>query len=87
MFKYENGSLRSENMHKNPDTAAAKQYAKSMSQLRLERLVILGVTKQPVRVTQGTQELSFDYEPSKSKLVVKNPGVSVSEYDWKIDIE
>lgn len=74
-------------MHKTPEKAAAKQYAKSMSQLRLERLVILGVTKQPVQVTQGSRKLSFDYDPSKNKLVIKDPGVSISDYDWKIDIE
>lgn len=69
-------------------------FAKSIESVRVEKIVVLGVSSKPKSVkTEGGAELQFTYtagvpasgnkEGTASVLVIKDPGVAISK-DWAI---
>lgn len=90
VFEYEDGVLTSKNLHPEPDSEAAKAFRSQMHQVRIERLYILGATKQPKKVQvvasrdDDASPLTFDYDATKAKITVKDPKVSITEHGWKV---
>ena len=77
--------------------SSSNPFSKSLESVRVERLVIIGLTNKPKAVkVDGGKELEYVYdagvaaagkkEGEASVLVVKDPGVAVSK-DWVILIE
>jgi alpha 1,3-glucosidase len=71
-------------------------WAQAIGHVRVERIVILGLKSEPRSVRVGGKiDVEFSYEKglssdgkkggSASRLVLKNPGVSVVE-DWEINL-
>jgi alpha 1,3-glucosidase len=75
----------------------ANEYAKSIAEIRVEKIVIVGLSAKPSRVKiQGGQELIWEYisgvasgekkEGLASLLVIRDPRVSIVK-DWTIEVE
>jgi alpha 1,3-glucosidase len=76
---------------------SSNQFAEILESVRVERVVILGLSSKPKSVNvEGGQELEFEYnagvaaggkkEGEASTLTIKNPDVAISK-DWAIVIE
>ncbi|KAL4245068.1 glycosyl hydrolase 31 family protein [Abortiporus biennis] len=72
-------------------------FAKSISSVRVEKLVVLGVASKPKGVKLGGKELEWEYTPGvgaqeskkegiASVLVIKDPKVAITT-DWEISIQ
>ena len=75
----------------------ANDYAKSIAEVRVEKIVIMGLSAKPSSVKiQGGQELIWEYvsgvasgekkEGAASLLVIRDPKVLIIK-DWSIEIE
>ncbi|KAG0177650.1 hypothetical protein DFQ29_004616 [Apophysomyces sp. BC1021] len=88
-FTFKNGVLTSENIHENAAGTAAKEFAETIKELRIERIRLLGA-HQPrrVQVIQGSEEreVPFEHDSSTFETVIKDPKTSVVESGWKIVI-
>ncbi|KAI8068008.1 glycosyl hydrolases family 31-domain-containing protein [Gongronella butleri] len=91
-FTYSKGDLSCQALHPNASGAAAQAFAKTIASLRVERLRVLGVNKAPsaVRVSSGTgaaRDVAFDYDDTKSVLVIRDPSVSVVDCNWTLSVQ
>ena len=75
----------------------ANEFAQSISTVRVERVIVLGLAKKPSSIkTSSGKELEFEYIPgvssgekaegTASRLVIKDPAVSITS-DWEIAIQ
>lgn len=93
MFSLADKTLRSGNLH--PEPAKAAKYVKSMKDVRVERVIVIGVTdewkaKTKVAVKQGSK--SWDAKitvhgavgKAAAYAVVRDPKVAITK-DWSID--
>ncbi|KAI8381483.1 glycosyl hydrolases family 31-domain-containing protein [Radiomyces spectabilis] len=90
LFDYEHGVLTCQSLHDANDSQAAQQFAKSMADLRIERIQVLGA-KQPTTVramkpNTPAADIPFEYNSAQSTLVIKNPSTSVITCDWRIEV-
>ncbi|KAI8140167.1 glycosyl hydrolases family 31-domain-containing protein [Fennellomyces sp. T-0311] len=85
-FTYDNGALTCESIHRDASSDAAKRYAASMPSLRIERIHILGATKQPSQVKLADESLGFEYDATIKRVTVKNPKTSVVECGWTVQV-
>ncbi|ORX61571.1 hypothetical protein DM01DRAFT_1332171 [Hesseltinella vesiculosa] len=87
-FVYNKGILTCDSLHADGASAGAQAFAKKMSSVRVERLVLMGTHRQPNRVQlltkQTTLDLAFSYHEAVSSLEIRDPAVSVVECDWTI---
>ena len=71
-------------------------FANALDGVRVERIVVLGLKKKPVKVALGNTDLEFTFEDGvaaagkkegvASKLIIKNPGAFITR-DWMIVLE
>lgn len=71
-------------------------FANALDGVRVERIVVLGLKKKPVKVALGNTDLEFTFEDGvaaagkkegvASKLTIKNPGAFITR-DWMIVLE
>ena len=76
--------------------ATKNDFAKSMASVKVERIVILGLSSKPKKITTaGGQTLDWEFDAGvasngkdgqASTLTIKNPGVFVSK-DWEVIVE
>ncbi|KAI7856514.1 glycosyl hydrolases family 31-domain-containing protein [Circinella umbellata] len=89
-FNYSNGALTCENIHADPNSKAAQQYAKDMKSLRIERIHILGVSKKPNGIQAESNDvkenLVFEYNSAHAKISIKDPKTSIAECGWTIAV-
>ncbi|PCH35732.1 glycoside hydrolase family 31 protein [Wolfiporia cocos MD-104 SS10] len=74
----------------------ANVYARTIADVRVERVVVLGLAARPTSVRAGGDELQWEYssgtaaddktQGTASVLVIKDPGVGVAA-DWEIVVE
>ena len=89
-FNYSNGALTCENIHADSNSKAAKQYAEDMKSLRIERVHILGVPKEPNGIQVESNDLKealvFEYDTKHAKISIKDPKTSIAECGWTITV-
>jgi mannosyl-oligosaccharide alpha-1,3-glucosidase len=88
---------------KNPDRAVdevelvtyngVNAFTKTLKDVRVERIVVLGLKNKPLKVTLGKTDLEFTFEDGvaavgkkegmASKLIIKDPGAFITN-DWMI---
>ena len=71
-------------------------FATTMNDVRVERIIVLGLKNKPSKVTLGNTVLEFAFEDGvaavgkkegvASKLTIKNPGAFITS-DWRIVLE
>jgi len=71
------------------------EWAKAISHVKIERIVVLGLSGRPASVTAAGRSVKWTYEDGAASsgrregkagtLVVKSPGIGVVE-DWEVDI-
>ncbi|KAH9833520.1 alpha-glucosidase [Rhodofomes roseus] len=79
-----------------PTYNGANEFANDMATVRVERVVVFGLSAKPKSVQGGGKELHWEYTPgvasntkkqgTASVLVIKDPGVGVSS-DWEIVVQ
>lgn len=58
----------------------------AVTKVSVERIIILGVAKEPTKVTTQGKAIHFVYAKDEQKLTLKLPGVLISE-NWSITIQ
>jgi len=91
---------------KNPDRAVdgvelatyngGNAFANALNDVRVERMVVLGLKNKPSKATLGNTDLEFTFEDGvaavgkkegvASKLTIKNPGAFITN-DWTVVLE
>jgi len=71
-------------------------FANALKDVRVERIVVLGLKNKPSKITHGNTDLEFNFEDGVaaigkkegvvSKLTIKNPGAFITS-DWTIVLE
>ncbi|KAI9496884.1 glycosyl hydrolases family 31-domain-containing protein [Zychaea mexicana] len=90
-FQYTNGVLTCETIHSDPNSTAAKQYAKDVGKtLRIERVYILGVSKKPSQVQVEADgkinKVVFEYDTTNARVTIKDPKTSIAECGWTVKV-
>ncbi|KAI7904128.1 glycosyl hydrolases family 31-domain-containing protein [Cokeromyces recurvatus] len=89
-FVFDGQTLQCSSLHEDPTSSKAKEFAQSISKVRVERIRILGQKQKPSSITiknsHGTTPGEFEYDEENKVVVIKDPKVSVTQCDWSIII-